>query len=313
MASRFTLGAIFGMLCAIWGSTWLVIRIGLESTPPFFAAAMRFALAVVVLIPLMIWRRSKFPRGRTEWALVAFVGVFLYAGDYGFIYWGEGNGVASGLSAVLFSTFVLQTAVAAHVLLPAERLTAQKIAGIGLGFAGILLIFRNELSSVGVGTAFPMLAIVLAATCAAVSAGAAKRWGHDTDPISFTGLSMVVGTAGLAAVSLITREPWSVPPWPAGILAIVYLALAGSVVTFVSYWWLLKRVEATTVSYIGMVIPIVAVLLGVTVGNEAVDVLTAVGATVTLAGIFLAVNRRLAAWTHRNATAPVADPPTPPT
>ena len=312
MASRATVGTVFAMLCVIWGSTWLAIRIGLESTPPFFAASLRFALAVAVLIPIMLWRRSKLPSGRTEWTLVAFVGLVLYAGDYGLIYWGEGNGVPSGLSAILFSTFVLQTAIVAHVILAAEKLTPQKVAGIGLGFAGILLIFWGELSSAASGNAFPMLAIVLAATCAAVANVAAKRWGHDTDPISFTGVSMAVGAAALAAFSLGAGEPWGPPPWPSGLLAIVYLALAGSVVTFVSFWWLLKRIDVTSASYIAMVIPIVAVFLGFTVGSEVLDPLAIGGAVVTLAGIFLAVNRRLAAWAGRLGAAPASDPPGPP-
>src|SRR2546422_4114326 len=100
MATRLARGAVFAMLCVIWGSTWLAIRIGLESTPAFFGAALRFALAVALLVPLMVWRRSKLPSGRVEWALVVFVGLVLYGGDYGLIYWGEGNGVPSGLSAI---------------------------------------------------------------------------------------------------------------------------------------------------------------------------------------------------------------------
>lgn len=309
MASRFTIGALYAMLCGIWGSTWLAIRFGLEGTgvPPFLAAALRFALSVAVLLPILAWRRSKLPSGRAEWGLVAFVGLVLYATDYGLIYWGEANGVASGLSAILFATFVLQTAVFAHVLLSSERLSAQKLAGIGLGFAGILLIFRGELASAGL---FPMLAIVLSATCAAVSSVATKRWGHDLDPIAFTGLSMIVGTAGLFLISFAAREPWAIPSSSAGILAIVYLALAGSVVTFVTYWWLLKRIEATSASYIAMVTPIVAVFLGVTIGSEVLDPLALVGAATTLAGIFLAVNRRIAAWAHTRAV-PAAEPPGP--
>ncbi len=300
------------MLCVIWGSTWLAIRIGLESTPPFFGAAVRFALAVALLVPLVVWRRSKLPSGRVEWTLVAFVGVLLYGGDYGLIYWGEGNGVPSGLSAILFASFVLQTAVAAHVILSTEKLTPQKIAGIGLGFAGILLIFRGDVATAGSGNPFAMLAIVLAATCAAVANVAVKRWGHDTDPISFTGASMAVGAVTLAAFSLGAREPWRVPPWPSGILAIVYLAVAGSVVAFVSFWWLLKRIEVTSASYLSMVFPIVAVFLGFTIGSEALDPVAIAGAAITLAGIFLAVNRRLAAWADRLRATPTSDPPRPP-
>jgi drug/metabolite transporter (DMT)-like permease len=297
------------MLCAVWGSTWLAIRIGLEGAPPFLAAALRFVLAFVVLLPVMAWRRSKLPRGRTEWGLVAFVGVVLFTLDYGLIYWGENNGVESGLSAILFATFVFQTALFAQALLANERLSLQKLAGIGLGFTGILLIFRGQLATAGLDKLLPMLAIVLSATCAAISSVATKRWGHDTDPISFTALSMGVGAVGLAALSLAAKEPWAAPAWPEGILAIVYLALAGSVVTFVTYWWLLKEIEATSASYIAMVTPIVAVFLGFTVGNEVLDPLALVGTAITLAGIYLAVSRRLAAWARRRPAGAAPDPP----
>ena len=309
MASRFAIGGSYAMLCAVWGSTWLAIRIGLEGAPPFLAAALRFVLAFVVLIPVMAWRRSKLPRGRTEWVLVAFVGIVLFTLDYGLIYWGENNGVESGLSAILFATFVFQTAFFAQALLANERLSVQKLAGIGLGFTGILLIFRGQLATAGIDQLLPMLAIVLSATCAAISSVATKRWGRDTDPISFTALSMGVGAVGLAALSLAAQEPWAAPAWPAGVLAIVYLALAGSVVTFVTYWWLLKEIEATSASYIAMVTPIVAVFLGFTVGNEALDPLAIGGAAVTLGGIYLAGSRRLAAWANGRGARATADPP----
>lgn len=309
MASRLATGSAYAMLCVIWGSTWLAIRIGLEGAPPFLVAALRFALAFAVLLPVIAWRRSKLPRGRTEWALVAFVGVVLFTIDYGLIYWGEKNGVESGLSAILFATFVFQTALFAQVLLESEKLTVQKLAGIGLGFAGILLIFRGQLAAAGLVKFLPMLAIVLSATCAAVSSVATKRWGHDTDPISFTALSMGVGAAGLFALSFASGEGWVAPPWPAGVLAIIYLAIAGSVVTFVTYWWLLKHIEATSASYIAMVTPVVAVFLGFTIGSEVLDPLALVGGAVTLAGIYLAVNRRLAAWARGRGAALAADPP----
>lgn len=89
----------------------------------------------------------------------------------------------------------------------------------------------------------------------------------------------------------------------------MYLALAGSVVTFVTYWWLLKKIEATSASYIAMITPIVAVFLGVTVGSEALDPLAIVGAAVTIRGIYLAVSRRLAAWANGRTVGAAADPP----
>jgi drug/metabolite transporter (DMT)-like permease len=289
------------MLCAIWGSTWLVIKIGLQGAPPLLAASLRFVVAAAVLLVVCVVFRSKLPRGRTEWALVAFYGIVLFGADYGLIYWGEGNQVDSGLSAVLFATFPFQTAIAAHALLKTERLSAQKLVGIALGFAGIAFIFRTKLAA-SADLFFPMLAIVLAATCAAAASVAVKRWGHDMDPVSLT------------AASLGAREAWAVPSWPTGILAIVYLSLAGSVVAFVAYLWLLKRIEATSLSYIAFVNPVVAVLLGFLVGEERLDPLVLAGAGMTLAGIWLATSKRVGAWIRvamgaRVVTGNAADPP----
>ena len=164
MATSSTRSASFAMLCLIWGSTWLAIRIGLEGAPPFLSASLRFAVAAIVLVILAGVFRSKWPQNRTEWALVGFVGIVLFTADYGLIYWGENNGVLSGLSAILFATFPLQTALVANAFLKAERFTVQKLLGIGVGFGGVVLIFRSQLGTAGLGQVFPMLSIVLAAT-----------------------------------------------------------------------------------------------------------------------------------------------------
>src|SRR5467141_1150375 len=203
---RMLRSAAFAMLCVIWGSTWLAIRIGLQGAPPFLAATLRFLLASITLAALALVFRSKWPANRTEWALVLFVGWVLFTADYGFIYWGENNGVESGLSAILFATLPLQTALVANAILPGERLTLQKLAGIGIGFGGILLIFRSQIGNAGLDKALPMLAI--------------KRWGHAADPVTFNAGAMAVGTVSLAALSLGAREPWYVPSWPQGIGAI---------------------------------------------------------------------------------------------
>ncbi len=141
-----------------------------------------------------------------------------------------------------------------------------------------------------------MFAIVLSATCASIATVAVKRWGHEADPVSFNAFAMGAGAVVLTVVSLAARETWSVPSWPEGIGSILYLALAGSVATFVTFLWLLKRIEATSMSYIALITPIVAVFLGVSLGNEGLDPLIFVGAAVTLVGIYLSTSKRAAAW-----------------
>ncbi|MGI0149391.1 MAG: DMT family transporter [Thermoplasmata archaeon] len=314
MATRFVRGAAFAMLCVVWGSTWLAIRIGLEGAPPFLAASLRFVVASLTLCILATAFRSRWPANRTELSLVVFVGVVLFTLDYGLIYWGENNGVESGLSAILFATFPLQTALFANAFLREEHLTIQKLSGIVLGFGGIVLIFRGQIGSAGIDKAFPMLAIVLSATCAASATVAIKRWGHGTDPVTFNAFAMAVGAAGLATASLSAREPWSIPSWPEGIGAILYLALAGSVVTFVTWQWLLKTAEATSLSFVALITPITAVLLGASLGNETFDVIDLMGAGIVLGGIYVSISRRLAslgraASGHPARTVNPLDPP----
>src|SRR3989441_1609078 len=154
-----------------------------------------------------------------------------------------------------------------------------------------------------------MLSIVLAATCAAFATVAVKRWGHDTEPISFNAASMAVGAAGLATVSLITREPWGIPTWPQGLGAILYLAIAGSVVTFVAWQWLLKEMPATSLSYIALIIPIVAVLLRTALRNQTFDLIDLPGGGVGLFGIFVSTSPPAAAVARAAVGVGGAGPP----
>jgi drug/metabolite transporter (DMT)-like permease len=296
VSPRASIPAAFTLLCLIWGSTWLAIKFGVESVPPLLSASLRFVIAAGTLLLLTAVLKKALPTRRSEWGVILLVGVLLFTFDYGLIYWGEANGVESGLSAILFATMPLQTAIAAHLIVAGERLTLQKLLGIGLGFGGVVLIFREQMGSAGFEKFFPMAAIVLSAACAATSTAAMKRWAHDIDPFAFNGFAMAIGAVGLAVGSFVAAEPWGVPAWPAGLLPILYLALAGSVVTFVAYAWLLKRVQATSASFIALVTPIVALFLGVAIADEAFRPLDLVGSAVTLGGIYLAMSARVSRW-----------------
>jgi drug/metabolite transporter (DMT)-like permease len=291
MDRRATVAGVFVLLCLIWGSTWLAIKLGVESVPTFLSVALRFLISAVVLLALAAALRRPLPRARSEWGVVAFVGLALFLGDYGLVYWGEANGVPSGLSAVLFAVMPLMTALAAHALLPRERLTVRKLLGIGVGFGGIALIFRGQLAEAGIGLLFPMLALVTGATLAGISTASMRRWAREIDGLVFNGIAMGIGALGLLAASWTLGEPWAVPSWPGGLAPILYLSLVGSVVAFVAYHWLLDHVEATTVSFILLITPIVALAIGFTAANEAIDLFDAVGTALTLGGLYVAFSR----------------------
>src|SRR6185312_351080 len=136
---------LFSLLCLIWGSTWLAIKVGYGGLGPFTVAALRFVIAAAVLCAIVPIVGARWPRGRTEWTLVLVVGLLLFGGDYGLIYWAE-QYIDSGLTAVLFGTFPLATMLAAHVYVPGEQLTGRKLAGAAIAFAGVVALFGDRLS-----------------------------------------------------------------------------------------------------------------------------------------------------------------------
>lgn len=128
----------------MWGSTWLVIKIGYGGLGPFNVAALRFFLAGLIFTPLVAFFDARWPRVREEWLLVGWVGLALFAADYGLIYWGE-QFLDSGLTAILFATLPLITILFAHAYLPGERITLRKLAGTLLAFFGVAGLFGDLL------------------------------------------------------------------------------------------------------------------------------------------------------------------------
>ena len=136
--------ALYALLCVIWGSTWLVIKVGYGGLGPFNVAAIRFFVAGAVFAPLVPLLGARWPRGRAEWTLVVLVGVVLFAADYGLIYWAE-QSLDSGLTAILFATLPLITVALAHVYLPGDRITPRKLAGTTLVDAtGASIVVRHD-------------------------------------------------------------------------------------------------------------------------------------------------------------------------
>lgn len=299
---------IYALLSLVWGSTWLAIKIGLLGAPPFLAAALRFVVATAILLPVSLLLRAPWPRGRTEWGVVAFVGVVLFVFDYGLIYWAEAHGVESALAAVLFATMPFQTALMAHGVVREERLSPRRLAGIALGFGGIVLVFGGEMGGVGLGKALPMAAVVASATCASAASVAMKRWGREGSPYTWNAVAMAIGATGLFLLSRGAGEPLAVPGWPEGVLSILYLAVFGTVVAFVGYLRLLKTFPVTTMSFIAFITPIVAVVLGFLVAAETLDPLAGVGAAVTLTGIAVYSWRPKAPVSGAAEAAPASSP-----
>ncbi len=287
----------FCLLCLIWGSTWLVIKIGYGGLGPFNVATLRFLIAAVVLTAIVPLAGARWPRGAGEWTLVLVVGVLLFGGDYGAIYWAE-QYIDSGLTAILFGTFPLMTMIAAHFYVPGERLTSRKLTGGVLALAGVVALFGDRLN-VSASALWPMLAVLFAVACAAAANVATKRHGKSIHSAALNATTTAVGTLMLGAMALLHGEGLRLPHDPSAWAAIGYLSLVGSVIAFLIYFSLLKVWDSTTVSFFAVFTPAIAIVLGAAVLGETLTIWSLAGAALILSGVALtllsAVGRQRAA------------------
>src|SRR4029453_13909997 len=136
------------LLCGIWGSTWLFIKVGLADLPPVTFAGIRVVIASSILFSLIAIRGKSLPRERSEWSLLATTGILSFTINYGAVFWGE-QYISSGLASLLQATIPAFGLVIAHFYLPGERMTSAKILGVILGVVGVAVVFSSQLALSG--------------------------------------------------------------------------------------------------------------------------------------------------------------------
>ena len=280
----------YSALCLIWGSTWLVIKVGYGGLGPLTVASLRFVLAGTLLTILVPVLGARWPSGRVEWLLVLWVGVVLFAADYGLIYWSE-QFIDSSLTAILFAMLPLFTIAFAHVYIPGDRITPRKLAGTLLAFVGVAALFGDRLR-IDAAQAGPMLAVIASTIFAAAAGVAAKRHGASLHPAALNSTAMLVGAAVLIAAAIASGEHPRLPPDARTWLAVGYLAVVGSVISFLGYFSLMKTWSVTSLSFISVFTPAIAVALGFVFLGERPTPWTALGTILILAGVTLALTTR---------------------
>jgi drug/metabolite transporter (DMT)-like permease len=280
--------ATAGLLTLIWGTTWSVIAIGLRGLPPFTGVALRFTIAATVLLVLGRILGVRFGRSRIERRLWIVEAIFSFIISYSIVYWAE-QWVPSGLTSVLWATFPFFVAVMAHFVLPGERLSWVGLAGIVAGFAGVAVIFSEDFELLGGHDVRLASAVLLLSPLAgAVAHVAVKRWGKDVHPVSLAAVPMGLAAGTLAAVALAVERGRPITLDTTAVAALLYLAVAGSAVTFTLYYWLLSHVSATALSLITYLIPVVAVTIGTVFMDEPLTARTVAGAAMVLGGVVIA-------------------------
>ena len=277
--------ARYALLCLIWGSTWMVIKIGYGDLGPFNVAGLRFVVAGALMAAVAQATRARWPRGRPEWTAVMVVGLLMFAGDYGLIYWAE-QYIASGLTAVLFATLPLMTLFIARAYIPGERVTTGKLGSSVLALVGTVALFADQLR-VDTEAIRPMLAVLGATLCAAVASVVSKRDAHDIPSATLNATSMLVGAAVLLLVALARGEGFRVPTDAGTWAAVAYLSLVGSVLAFLIYFSLLKSWSVMSLSFISVFTPVIALLLGFAFLHEPLTVWRVAGTLLILVAVLL--------------------------
>lgn len=296
---------VFLLLCCIWGSTWMFIKLGLNDLPPLSFAAARFLLATAILSAIAAARRSRRPRGR-EWLLLAQTGVLAFGLNYGLLFWGEQH-ISSGLAALLQATIPVFGMLLAHPYLPGERLNARRLSGALLGVVGVGVIFSHQLGAEGSMALWGSAAVVAGAGFVAWANVLVKAKGTQLDAAVLSAGQMACGFLALATAALVlegspTRLRWT----PLAVGCILYLTLVGSVAAFLLFYWLVRHVDVTKTMLIALVTPLAAVLLGVVVLKEELSWRTLAGGLVIMSGVALVVLRRAPKAPPVVAASPVA-------
>ncbi|PYJ80474.1 MAG: hypothetical protein DME69_00530 [Verrucomicrobia bacterium] len=278
-------------LCVVWSSTWLVIKIGLRDLPPISYAAIRFVLAVIVLLVVSTGRVRLLPRRASDYLVLAFTGVLMFAVNYGLLFWGELH-VSSGLAAVLQATIPIFGMVFAHLMLPDEPLRLQKLLGALLALGGVAIICERLLGFNGLMAFWGGLGIVFGATGAAFSNVLLKSRVIQLAPAMIAAWQMIFGVVPLLVTGFIVegnplRFHWS----GLSIFCLLYLAVIGSALTFLLLYWLLPRMTVANLQAISLITPPGAVALGWAIGGEKFSLWSLLGACFVLAGVWMIFRR----------------------
>jgi drug/metabolite transporter (DMT)-like permease len=278
-------------LCVVWSSTWLVIKIGLHDLPPISYAGIRFLVAIIVLFAVSAGRVGLLPQRGTDYLLLAFTGLLMFAVNYGLLFWGELH-VSSGLAAVLQATIPIFGMLFAHLMLPEEPLRLPKLLGALLALGGVAMICERLLGFSGFMALWGGLGIILGSASAAFSNVLLKARAIQLAPAMIAGWQMIFGAVPLLLIGLIIEgNPLKFHWTLVSIFCLLYLAVIGSALTFLLLYWLLPRMTVARLQAISLITPPGAVALGWAVGGETFSLWSLLGACLVLVGVWMIFRR----------------------
>jgi drug/metabolite transporter (DMT)-like permease len=281
---------VFLALGAAWGSSYLFIKIGVETLTPFTLVAGRLAIGAGVLAIVMRMARQPLPRTRAVYGhlvVVALLGIVI---PFSLITWGE-QSIDSGLAAILNGTVPLFAIVLAALVLADEPITLNRLGGLVIGFAGVVVLTAPALADGAGGTIPGQLALIGASISYAAAGVYARRTVRGVPAL--TSAFLEVGFAFVITLALAAAfgSPWASGVDGGTILSVTWLGLIGSGLAFLAFFYLLDRWGATRTALVAYLLPVVGIVLGVLVLREAVSAPMLAGTGLIIGGIALANSR----------------------
>lgn len=277
----------FAIIYFVWGSTFLAIRIGVREVPPLVLAAMRFFTAGFILYAWMIARGEASPTAR-EWRSASLLGIVIFVFDYGLLFWAEQR-VPSGVAAVMLATIPMFMALSEIIILRTQQLTFRLILALLIGLAGVAVLMNNSLNLGGAPIdKRSAIAIIFAAISWSIASAITRKLPLPHSKVMSSGAQMLAGGMFLALAAAALGEFRSFHPSAvsrAAWLCLLYLIVAGSIIGFTAYVWLIHHESPTKVGTYAYVNPIVAVLVGYFLGGEALTTRTILGTLCVLVSV----------------------------
>jgi drug/metabolite transporter (DMT)-like permease len=277
----------FGIIYFVWGSTFYAIKVGVQEVPPFLLAGIRFLISGTALYG---WTSVRGERGpsRREWGSVALLAFLIFVMDYGAVFWAEQR-VASGLTAVMMATIPAFMALGEIFILGTQRLTGRLVAALLIGLGGVAVLVSRSLDLGGTPIdRMGATVLIVGAVSWAVASALSRMLPMPGSKVVSSGVQMLAGGVFLLAISgmlgeyrnfhagNVSRGAW---------MALVYLIVAGSIIAFTAYVWLLHHESPTKVGTYAYVNPVVAVVLGYFMGGEELGLRAIVGTVFVLTSV----------------------------
>lgn len=279
---KIIIGYVF--ICLIWGSTWVAIRLGLDSLTPLISAGLRFTFAASIIFIILVFRKIKISLDSKSLKLYIFMGILSFLIPFWLVYWAE-QFIPSSLASVLFGAFPFSVFLFSLFMLETGSADKYKFLSVLLGFVGIAIIFLDGIELDIENHFIGLAAVLLSAIMQGFTAVVVKKWGGYLNPFSMNAPPLLIAGIAMIILAFIFEDSsvWNFSQ--KAILSICYLAIFGTILAFTTYYWLLQRINAVILSLSSFITPIIALILGWLILDEKLSNQVLFGTLFVLMGI----------------------------